>query len=112
MMVDVRNWYFRVMDRLEEFEEHERRFIIFLAERDAEYGMKMRTWTNNHPLKHFKVGVVVKLHHLEAKKEWNDKKAIIIGEGVIKNDTFRWPIQLMDGSKSKALLRQHNLNHI
>ena len=112
LMIDVREIYFRVMDRLDEFTEKERQFIVFLSQRDLEFEENRQLWANNHPLKHFKQGVTVRLHGLKAKKQWNGKKAMIIGKGVIKQDTFRWPIQVMDGSKTRALLRQCNMDHM
>ena len=52
----------------------------------------------------------MKLHGLKKRKQWNGKKAMIIGAGVVKKGMFRWPIQLQSKCKSWALLKQTNLS--
>ena len=46
------------------------------------------------------------------KKEWNGKKAKIIGKKMLKSDMIKWPVQLMDCSNDKALIKQCNLQKL
>ena len=56
-----------------------------------------------------KEGMVVKLHGLKTQRKLNGKRAKIIGKQIIKNGVSRWPIRLLTGKKSEALLKGSNL---
>ena len=106
---DPRLHYFKVLDRMQEFTPLQQETLVFCRKWDHNSALQIRVWEEKHPLKHFKPGVTVKLHGLKKQRKWNGKKAQIIGEGVVNNDTFRWPIQLLKKPRSKALLKQTNM---
>ena len=93
--------YAEIMDKYDEFTDSQQRALVFAQQNDPEYGLR-------YPLKHLRKGVIVLLYGLENKK-WDGKEARIIGEGVHKNGIFKVPVQLMDGSKSTALIKQTNM---
>ena len=111
---ECRLWSFKLMDRLDLFTEQQQRVLLFLKQSDPEFEEKLEHW-NEWGTKisswHFQPGSIVRLHGLK-RKEWNGKKAVIIGKAQLKNNVFRWPIQLMVGNKDKALLRQRNLKKV
>ena len=115
MMVDTRTVYHRVLHRLKQFTKEQQTTLLFIKEHDPDFEERMmnwKEWEKMFPLEHFRKGSVVRLHGLKTKKQWNRKKAIIIADGVLKDDTYRWPVQLLDESKSRALIKQSNLTKL
>ena len=97
------------MDRMEEFNNLQRKALSFAKENDVNATEHMKRWAEGHPIKHFKEGVKVRLHVLKGKKEWNGINARIIGKGIVKNGIYRVPIVLIGKSSEKALLKQTNM---
>lgn len=113
--VDAAYDYFRVMDRLDDFSNYQKAALLQLKNSDPGfYKFQIKHYKGRKKFfremsrKQFKAGSVVRLSGLK-KKEWNGKKAMIIGGKVVKDNVIRWPIRLMDKSNGKALLKQCNL---
>ena len=106
---DFRSMYYRVLDRLDEFNNEQQRAILCTKQNDRRAKKQMSLWVEKHPLHYYKSGVIVRLHGLKKQRAWNGKQAEIIGEGVIKNDTFRWPIQLKGTNEKEYMVKQNNM---
>lgn len=113
---DIKRIYVRVMDRLEEFTPEQQQALLSVKRTDRKFKVRLEEWQRQIKFKNnpnaiweqTSTGDGVVLHGLK-KAEWNGKHALIIGEKRIKNGVIRWPVQLTDGCKSKALLKQSNL---
>ena len=125
LMIYIEKIYVRVMDRLGEFPQTQRNALLFLKDNDPKFAVRLSGWKRENKRceemieagkakarleksKRLEQGCNVKLHGLK-KKEWNGKKAVIIGKKQIKNGVTRWPIQLKGKRKSKALLKECNM---
>ena len=107
--------YFTIMHRLDELTQPQRDALMFIKENDPKYKKSLADWEDHmmkFPLPQFKKDSVVQLQRLKKKTEWNGKEALIIGDGMMKNGVYRWPIQLTDDSGSKALMKQINLRKV
>ena len=107
-------WFDRMLDRLNDFTDSQKAALLFVKRNDPHSAF----FIENHErriqshramaAKQLKPGKIVKLVGLK-KNEWNGKKAKIIGKKVLKSDMIKWPVELMDGSKRRALIKQCNL---
>lgn len=102
------------MDRLNDFTDNQKAALLFVKWNDPHFAAGIKSHRRQMQseremaAKQLKPGKTVKLVGLK-KKEWNGKKAKVIGKKVLKSDMIKWPVQLMDGSKDKALIKQCNL---
>ena len=107
--------YCTVLDRLDEFTEDQQNVLSWFKSSDPDYEVSTARWKNTADrLKYiqsrsFRKGCRVKLRHLKAQKQWNGKKAVIIGTKTIKNGVIRWPIRLSGNGRSKALMKPCNM---
>ena len=107
----------RVLDRLNDFTDNQKAALLFVKRNDPQSAvliMNQQIRMQLHQqmaIRKLKPGKIVKLVGLK-KKDWNGKKAKIIGKKVLKSDMIKWPVQLMDGSKDKALIKQCNLQKL
>ena len=122
---NVLQFYVRVMDRLKEFTPLQQDVLLSIKRNDPKFDLRLSDWKNKvvaqnwvieqrkararwQKSKELKQGCTVKLYGLK-KKDWNGKKAVIIGKKEVKNGVVRWPIQLKGKCKSKALLKECNM---
>jgi len=114
MKTDMRCLYHLVMDRLSEFNKSQQKVLKMVKRNDPMFKQKMkeskflklqREMTDFCRLKK---GSVVRLEGLEEKKEWNGKRAVVVGERTVEMETIRWPVRLMDGSDAEALVKPVN----
>ena len=105
------------MSQLSDYTESQQAALLHIQRDDPEFEAK---WENHKQsdqyfrrasLKQLRPGRTVKLFGLK-RKSWNGKKAKIIGRKVLKSEMIKWPVQLMDGSRSKALIKQCNLQKV
>merc|ERR1719474_1567375 len=78
---NVLRFWTHVMDRFDEFTDEQRAALSFAKQNDRDAEVHMKERMEGHPLKQFTERVLVKLHGLKGKKEWNGKTARIIGKG-------------------------------
>ena len=106
----------RVLDKLDDFTKLQKAALLSVKNNDPEFAITMKQHKQRiqsfrkMALKQLKPNKIVKLVGLK-KKEWNGKKAKIIGKRVLKSDMIKWPVQL-DDSKDKALIKQSNLQKL
>lgn len=116
--MDLMQTYYMLFDRLTEFAERQQEALLFLKNSDPEFQTNFDRWNRaleakrEDNIKRFKTGCRVKIHGLKKARKWNGKAAVIVGAKVIKSNVIRWPVQLSDGSHSKALLRGVNMKKV
>ena len=103
--------YCSALSRLDEFSPKQREILLLLKRKDPEYLNKERTMKSLQQLKskRFRNGCRVVLQGLKSRKEWNGKCAVIVGDKVVKNKMWRWPIKLVGGQQGSALLKECNM---
>ena len=110
--------YYMLFDRLTEFAERQQKALVFLKNSDPEFQTNLDRWNRalkakkEDNIKRFKTGCRVTIHGLTKARKWNGKAAVSVGAKVIKSNVIRWPVQLSDGSHSKALLRGVNMKKV
>lgn len=113
MEIDAWSLWYRVMDRMDKFSGPQRAAIELIKQNDSKREEKIEEWRTRYPQKQFKEGVIVKVHGLTSKKEWNGRKGKIVGPGRNGSKHFyRWEVMLFGKPKQQALLKQSNIKII
>lgn len=114
---DIRQMIVPVMDRVDEFSAAQQDTLSFVKNNFAMYEEQRKGWRDY-------VNMIVLGRELQFRKgrrvilrgfngeSCNGKRAEIVAKRIVRDGVIRWPVRLLDGSNSKAFLKQVNMKKI
>lgn len=114
---DLRDLYYKVLDRIEEFPQEQQDILMILKALDPVYerasanSKRAQQNLKQLRLKQFRKECKIQIVGLEDLDSihLNGKKGVIVGDKVMQNGAIRWPVKLQDGSNERTMLRQLNM---